>query len=280
MIATTAAVARDLLREARARKWTIALLGGVTLLLGLAGLGLELDVVDGALAASRLFGGTMLDDGLRAADVALRPLFEAVAFVVFHGGLLLGVLACADFAPALLAPGRVEHLLALPVRRAEVVLGTFLGVEALVLGGALYGGLGLSLIVWGKTGVFGLAPVAAALLAAAGFAAIYAVMIAAALVARSAALSAAAGAALYVAGLIAGNRALLAPLFARGVSRQVFLLLTAPVPRLSELGRHAQRVANGLPLDGAQLAVQVGGTALFAAAALAAAIALFERKDF
>lgn len=273
------AVARDLLREARARRWTLALLAGVTALLLLAALGLELEVVDGALAASRFFGNPTRGD-IRAADVALRPLFEAVAYVVFYGGTLFGVLACADFAPALLAPGRIEHLLSLPVRRAELVLGTFLGVEALVLGGALYGGLGLTVIVAVKTGVLGWAPVAAAVLGAVAFTGVYAVMMVTAMAARSAALSAAAGAVVWIAGIVAGNRAAIAPLFEPGLARGTFLALTAPLPRVSELARHAARVANGLPLDPAQLAIQAGGTALFAAAALAVALSLFERKDF
>lgn len=273
------AVARDLVREARARRWTLALLAGVTLLLLLALFGLELDVVDGALAASRFFGRPA-HGSIRAADVALRPLFEGVAYVVFYGGTLFGILACADFAPALLAPGRIEHLLSLPVRRSELVLGTFLGVEALVLGGALYGGLGLTLIVWAKTGVFGWAPVAAAALGALAFTGVYAVMMAAAMAARSAALSAAAGFAVWIAGIVAGNRGAIAPLFEPGVARGAFLALTAPLPRLSQLGSHAARVANGLPLDLRELGIQAGGTALFAAAALAVALAAFERKDF
>lgn len=276
----TLAVARDLLREARARRWILALSAGATGLLLLAAFGLELEVVDGALAASRFFGDRVGRGEIRAADVALRPLFEGISYSVFYAGTVFGVLACADFAPTLLAPGRIEHLLSLPVRRAELVLGTFLGVELLVLAGALYGGLGLSVIVLAKTGVFGWAPVAAALLAAAAFGALYAVMVASAIAVRSAALSAAAGAVLFIAGIVAGQRGLLAPLFHPGLSRKLFLLLTAPLPRLSELARHAARVANGLAIDRAELAVQLGGTALFTLAVLALAVALFERKDF
>lgn len=272
-------VARDLLREAFARKWVLGLFAGTSLLLLLLGLGLELEIVDGALAASRLFGSAMNPD-IQAADVALRPLFEAVSFLVFYGGTAFGVLACADFAPTLLAPGRIEHLLSLPVRRAELVAGTFLGVEALVLAGALYGGGGLALVVWAKTGVLGAAPLLAAALAAAGFAAIYAVMTLAALVVRSAALSAALGAATYAGTIVAGNRAVLAPLFEPGAGRETFLLLTAPLPRLPELARAAQGLANGLAPDATRLAIQLGGTALFTLAVLALAVALFERKDF
>jgi Cu-processing system permease protein len=275
------AVARDLLREARARRWVLALALGVTGLLLLLGFGLELEVVDGALAASRFFsGGGRPVHEIKAVDVALRPLFEGLSYMVFYGGSVFAIIACADFAPALLAPGRIEHLLALPVRRAELVLGTFLGVIGLMFLGALYGGLGFSLIVWAKAGFFDWGPVSAAAFAALGFTAVYASMMAAAMVARSAALSAGAGAVVLVLGIVAGQRATLSPLFSPGLPRTLFLALTSPIPRISELARHAARVANALPLDGGQVALQVLGTLLFAAAALAAAVALFDRKDF
>jgi Cu-processing system permease protein len=275
------AVARDLLREARARRWVLAALLGVTGLLLLLAFGLELEVVDGALAMSRFFQlGPKHAYQIRAVDVALRPLFEAVSYLVFYGGSLFGVVACADFAPALLAPGRIEHLLALPVRRLDLALGTFLGVLALVLLLALYGAVGFTLVLWWKSGFLDLAPVAAATFAAVGFTAIYAVMLLAAMVARSAALSAGAGVLVLVLGIVAGERASLAPLFSPGLSRGLFLAVTAPLPRISELARHGARFAYAQPLDPAQVAVQVAGTLLFAAAALALASALFERKDF
>lgn len=274
------AVACDLLREARARRWVLGLFAATTLVLLAILVGLRLEVVDGALAATRLFGGLLGGGTIQAADVALRPLFTAVAYVVFYGGVGFGVLACADFAPALLAPGRIEHLLSLPLRRAELVAGTFAGVLALVLGGALYGGLGLTLIVWAKTGVFGAAPVLAALLAAVGFGAVYAVMLATAVAVRSAALSAAAGGLLALAGIVAGFRRTLAPLFAEGAARGAFLAITAPLPRLSQLARHAGGLGGGERLDLAALGVQLGGAALFALSAVALAIALLERKDF
>ncbi len=272
------AVACDLLREARARRWVLFLLAATTLVLLGAALGLRLEVVDGALAATRLFGST-LDTSIRSADVALRPLFQATAWVVFYGGMVFGILACSDFAPALLAPGRIEHLLSLPVRRSELVVGTFLGVLALVGCGALYGGLGLTLIVWVKTGVFSWAPAVAALLGAAGFSAVYAVMVASAVLVRSAALSAAAGGLVFVAGIVASSRRAIAPLFSPGVTRQVFLALSAPLPRLAALEGQADRLADGLAPEPLQLCIQLGGTLLFAAAVLSVAIALLERKD-
>lgn len=273
------AIARDLLREARARRWVLLLTAGVTLLLLVAAFALELEVVDGALAASRFFGARVNGE-IRPADVALRPLFAGVSYTVFYGGTIFGILACADFAPALLAPGRIEHLLALPVRRSELVLGTFLGVLALVLAGALYGGGGLVLVVWAKTGVLGAGPVVSAALAAAAFAPIYAVMLVAAIVARSAALSAAAGALIWILGIVAGSRGVIGSMFREGAGRAVFRAVTAPLPRISALADAAVRVANGNPMDVALVSAQLAASGLFALATLSIAVALLERKDF
>ncbi len=276
----TLAVALDLLREARSRRWTQALLAATAALLLLVAFGLRLEVVDGALAATRLFGGGGGWQEIRPVEVALRPLFEGFASFVYGAGLVFGVLACADFAPALLAPGRIEHLLSLPVRRWELLLGTYLGVLALVLLGALAGGVGLSLVILAKTGLFGWAPAVAALLAAAAFSAVYAVMVLAAVAVRSAALSAASGGGALLLFLVAGHRADLAPVFSDGLARTLFLAVTAPLPRLSGLGGHAFALARGEGVQAGLLLAQLGGTALFSAAALALAVALFERKDF
>ena len=63
-------VALDILREALARRWFLAFAIALTVIhLGVA-FGLRLDVVDGALAASRLFGNSLGSD-IRPADVVL-----------------------------------------------------------------------------------------------------------------------------------------------------------------------------------------------------------------
>ena len=96
------------------RRWFLALGLAITVILFIMGAALRLDVVDGALAATRLFGRE-LHTNIRSVDVALRPVFQAASYIVFYGGLLFGILSCADFAPSLLSPGRIEHLLSLPV---------------------------------------------------------------------------------------------------------------------------------------------------------------------
>jgi Cu-processing system permease protein len=273
------AVALDLFREAASRKWFLALGLGITLLLITAGLALRLDVVDGALAATRLFG-RVVPTNIQSVDVALRPVFRAAAYVIFYGGLAFGILACADFAPSLLSPGRIEHLLALPVKRWELLAGTYLGVLGLATLGALYGAGGFTLILSVKTGVWTARPIAAALLASVTFTALYGAMLASSLFVRSAALSAATGGALFVAGIIAGYRDRVATFFEDGVARSIFRGVTLLLPRVSTLADAAADLAASEPIDGRAIGSLLLGLAIFGCAALTFGIWRFEQKDF
>jgi Cu-processing system permease protein len=272
-------VAADLLREAAARKWFLGLAAALTLLLlGLVG-GLRMEVVDGALAATRLFGSALFTP-IQSVDVALRPVFVGASYVIFYGGMSFGLLACSDFAPALLSPGRIEHLLSLPVRRWELLLGTFLGVLVLAALGAAYGAGGLLLILGAKTGVWTWHPLLAALLAAVGFATVYAGMLASAVFVRSAPVSAGVGAVLLVSGILAGNRRALLSAMGEGPGRWAFAAWTRVMPPLSTLSNTAADVAGGRPVPMGQLGVVLAECALFSAGALALAAWRFEQRDF
>lgn len=272
-------VAGDLLREAASRRWFLALGLGITTALVVLGFALRLEVVDGALAATRLFGKDIHSD-IRSVDVALRFVYRAAAYVLFYGGLAFGIVACADFGPSLLAPGRIEHLLSLPVRRFELLLGTFLGVLALSLLGAAYGAGGFTLIFAVKTGYWTLRPVAAAMLASVTFAGIYGAMLTAAVALRSAALSAAVGVVLFVLGIVAGYRDRLDTFFEAGAAREAFRGVTFVLPRVSALADASADIAASAAVKGDVLASQMVGLLVFGLAALALGIHLFEQKDF
>lgn len=272
-------IALDLFREAASRRWFLALGLGITILLCVVGLTLRMDVVDGALAATRLFGKVLHTD-IRSVDVALRPVFRATAYTIFYGGLAFGILACADFAPSLLAPGRIEHLLSLPVQRWQLLGGTFLGVLGLSTIFALYGAGGLALILGVKTGVFTARPILAALIASVTFAALYGAMLVAALFVRSAALSAAIGGALFIAGIIAGYRDRIDTFFASGVARACFRAVTLLLPRVSTLADASADLAASAPVDRAALGSELLGLLVFGLAALSFGIWRFEQKDF
>jgi len=272
-------VALDILCEAASRRWFLAL--GIVITAGLVFLAvaLRIDVVDGALAATRFFGSSMHTD-IQSADVAMRPVFKAVAWVVFYGGLLFGILSCSDFGPSLLSPGRIEHLLSLPVRRWELLLGTFLGVVALGAIGSLYGAGGVCLLLGIKSGVWTARPIAAALIASVAFAGLYGPMLTSALFARSPALSAATGVLLYVLGIVAGYRVELADLFGEGVGRALFEALTVPLPHLKQLADLCVEIAGSARIDAGSLLRALLGITLFGLASLVVGIWRFEAKDF
>jgi Cu-processing system permease protein len=217
---------------------------------------------------------------IQAADVAVRPIFRGLAYVIFYGSTVFLVLGCSDFAPRLLAPGRIEYLLSLPIRRFELIAGTYLGVLGLGALVAIYGAGGLVVILGFKTGVWTLMPIVAALLGLLAFATIYAAMLATAIVVRSSALSTAVGGVLFIAGLVAGKRDTLLPIWERGLGRTVFATVTLFVPRVSALGNACAGLASAERLAPAALISLLAGFLLFAAAGLALAIWLFERRDF
>ncbi len=276
---TVLSIAVDLWRQAFARKWFVVLGAAVTLFLVGIALTLRLDVVDGALAGLRLFGRPTTVR-ITAVDVALRPIFKAGAIIIFYPFTLFLITLCAEFAPSLLAPGRIEHMLSLPVRRWELVLGTYLGVVGLSALFSLYGAGGLCLILGAKTGVFTLRPVFAAFLGTISFAAVYSAMVAAAVFARSATSSAGVGLALYFAGVLAGYRTSLASMISPGLPRHAFEAVTGLLPRISALGNVASEIAGGQAVSATHVAGLLAGFLAFAGAVLAGAVWGFERKDF
>jgi Cu-processing system permease protein len=277
-VTQVANVALDILREALARRWFLAFAIALTAIhLGI-GLGLRLDVVDGALAATRLFGGTIGND-IRPADVVLRQVFEAATYTAFYTGLGFGVLACSDFGPELLAPGRIEHLLSLPIRRIELLLGTFLGVLGLCLAGTTYGAGGFFLILCAKSGVWTWQPFLAMYLASVVFFALYACMLCAAVFVRSAAASAAAGGVAFLVGIIAKQRDEIGALFDAGLDRGLFMALSAPLPRVAEVADAAAAIAVGAP-PAEELGRLLLGTLAFGLGVLSIGGWRLEGKDF
>jgi Cu-processing system permease protein len=277
---TVFVVARDLIREAAARRWFLMLGGAITLLLATLALGLNMEVVDGALAATRFFGDSLSGD-VRAADVALRPVFKAASYIIFYGGLLFGIVACADFGPGLLAPGRIEHLLSLPVSRASLLGGTLLGVWSVITIGALYGALGVTLILGVKTSVWSWSLVVTGLLASLSFVAVYGVMLCVAVFVRSASVSALAGLMLFGAGIVAGYRQDLAPIFAEeGAWRSMFHAVTTIVPPMSTIADTAAALSESAAIDVSVLLKQLAGLVIYGIASLTIAVWRFDSVDF
>lgn len=272
-------VALDLLLEARRRRWFLALFGAITLVLLLLGVTLELDVVDGAIAGSKLFGAVLLDD-IRVGETVLGSVYFVVASVSFYGGALFLAVACSDFAVELLSEGRIEHLLSLPVSRWQLLFGTYLGVMALAAASVLYGAVGLTVLMGLKSGLWSWGLVAGSLVGWVGFCALYAAMLMVTFFVRSAAAAAAAGLATLVLGILSSSREAVALALEPGLGRWLFRALVMPFPRLGTLGRTSGLIAMGSPIDALATGRLVLACVIFAAALLSVATWRFERKDF
>ena len=272
-------VAFDLLLEAARRKWFLALFGGITLVLVLLGFSLQLDVVDGAIAGSKLFGSLLFDD-IVSANKVMAGLYQVTAYASFYGGAFFLAIACSDFAPELLAPGRIEHLLSLPVSRWQLLFGTYLGVIILAALGVLYGAGGLTVLLGLKTGVWNFKLLLGSGVGWVGFCALYAVMLTSNFFVRSAALSGALGVATLILGVIASFRESIAVAMEVGIGRELFSWAMLPIPRLGTLAIVAAHLAASEPVQGEVLGRLLVGCFIFSAALLSVAAYRFERKDF
>ncbi len=258
-------VAFDLLLEASRRRWFLALFGAITAVLLLLGFSLQLEVVDGVIAGSRLFG-ELLSTDLVSAHRVMNGVFTVSAYLGFYGGAVFLALACSDFAPELFSPGRIEHLLSLPVARWQLLCGTYLGVLTLAALGTLYGAGGLTVLLGVKTGLWNARLLLGGAVGLTGFSSLYAVMLASTLFVRSAALSGASGLLTLLLGVLASHRETLAAAMNEGVGRRVF---TA-----------SAQLAASEPVASDMVSRLLVGCVIFSAAALAVAAWRFERKDF
>ena len=273
-------VAVDVCREAVARRY-VAVVAGMILLaqVGLL-LALDMDVVEGVIKGSSLFGKTLDKASGEDVDKVMGPVLRAIVYTVFHLGTLFGIVATSDIAVRLLSPGRVELSLSLPIRRWELAAGIYLGVLMLALAGMTFAVSGFSAILFWKAEFVSIAPLIGALSAAMGFAAVYAVMLLASVVARSQALASGARLGIYIVSLVTSDREEVVSWFERGWPRDVAAVVIAPLPRLQTLVSQAWDVASGAAEMSMELAGVAAGCATFTLAFVAASAAVVWYRDY
>lgn len=233
---------------------------------------LDLEVVEGALTAFRLFGQ---QDGAEA-WAHLGAQLGALVHVAVLG---FGIVAGSGAAPALLAPGRVEAMLALPVSRAELVTGTYLGVLGLACASGAVAAAGIAAILWWKVSLLPWVPVVGALSAVVAFAPTYAVMLLVATLVRSAPVGVGAGFGFWIVGSLSSARRELVSAIEDPLAARVFELVLAPIPPLSHLflAPFAVELRPELRVDALTAA---GASGLFASAMLLLALWVVSRKDY
>lgn len=274
-------IALDVLREAAASRYLIVLFGLIFLGLIALALSFDLEIVNGAIATGKILGSAVIGkDNPMSAQAFLAPLMQSLVYVVFYGGMLFLIVAVADIAPRVLAPGRVELLLSLPLRRTELVLGIYIGVLLIgVLAAALAIGGG-SLVLFVKTEIVTPAPFLGAVTALLGFATVYGVMLAVSTVGRSAALSAGAAILVYVVGVATSDRALVLSLIRKPFTREVMAVLMGPLPRLKALADIGGEAAIQARVDWGNALAVTGGCVAFGLFAVLVACVVVNVKDY
>lgn len=151
----TWALVVDTWREAYARYTLLGFLGVSLLFLLVLTFSLNLDIVDGTLAAGTLFGKS-LDLGGKAPPIetVVGGGLAMFAAMLYGLGVFLAVFATGSQVPHLVRRGTVDLYLTRPVSRVHVLLGRFLGAVSLVIANLLFLCGGVFLIVALKTGVW------------------------------------------------------------------------------------------------------------------------------
>lgn len=272
-------VARDVLKEAMSSKMMLVLFVVIGLFLVGLTVSLDLDIVDGALAGSRLFGRATTN-AIVPVDVFLRPAFQALAWVTFYFGLVFGIVATADIAPKQLQPGRVEHLLSLPIRRPELVVGVYLGVCAICAIATIAAVGGVSAVLFLKAKLFSPAPVAGAAMAFVGFASLYGAMLAVGVMFRSPAMSAGAGFFLYFLGIAVSEKNVFLMWTTNQTLRTFLEVVTMPIPNLRALADVGAGAAAGEALALGAIVPVLGGAVAFGVSAVVIAAAVVQSRDY
>lgn len=274
-------IAVDVCREALARRYIAAVAGIIVLgQLGLL-LALDIDVVEGVIVSTKLFGDAV-NSGKPAGAAAemMGPALRALVYVVFHLGTVFGIVATSDIAVRLLSPGRVELALSLPIARWQLAVGMYIGVLMLALGANVFAVGGFSAILFYKAEFTTVAPFIGAVCGAVGFATVYAPMLLASALIRSQAVASGAGLGLYIVALATSNREQVASWFEAGWPRGIAEVVIAPLPRLATLVGIGADMATEAQWRWAELAGVTAGATLFASACLAAAALVVWWRDY
>ena len=274
----TWALVVDTWREAMARKTLLGFAGASTLFLLTVAFALDLDIVQGSLAAATLFGHPLEMHGGPAAigDVVAGGL-AAFAGLTYGLGIFLAIFATGNQVPNLMRRGTVDLYLSRPVGRARVLLGRFLGGVTLVAVNLLYLCGGLMILVGIKTGLWQLRFLLAAALIFVVFLTYLGFMYLVGVLSGSTPLSVMLSYGLWVISMpLAAHDSISAAMDSR-LSAAVVNGLYWVLPKTAELGRDIVRLVVDKGTPGA---AALATTAAFGAVCLALAVVFFHRKSF
>jgi len=272
------AVVNGTIRESMAKFTFLAFLVMSTLTLLTLAFAVNLDVVDGALAAARLFGRDIRIAGAEISiDSLVTGLQTGLAGTLFGVGLFLSIFATANLVPVMLEKGYVDLLLSKPLSRPALFLGRYLGALAVVVINLFYLIGGFWVLLGWKTGVWKPGLPLAGLIIVVTYAILLGFMVLVGVVTRSSSITIMLAYVLFpVAGLLAVRDNLTVML----TSKTAVLFIDGlylVLPKIAGLARLMGELAVG---KAATSYAPLGSSLLFGAGCLALATVYFSRKDY
>jgi ABC-2 type transport system permease protein len=269
------ALIRDTFREAFARKIFWGLFGLSTVMILFFLFLLRIDLVEGGLAAFKMFGQTV--SPTTDVDRLVRGVYGSIAAFLYTWGMFLAVFASAGLIPSVLEPGRIELLLSKPVSRTHILLGRYVGNVLVVSCNIIYLVLGVWIILGVKTGIWSplfLISIATTIFA---FSVLLSVVILIGVLFESAALATMVAAALMILSLVLAQINIMLRLLSSEWSRQIWRTLYYALPKVYDLGKMTLDAIRNRTFDGF---MPIWTSALFAAVVLTGALLIFARRDF
>lgn len=239
---------------------------------------LNLDIVDGSLAAVTLFGKAVPMHGKAPGIEQVVETGQATfAGMLYAMGVFLAVFATGSQVPHLLRRGTVDLYLSRPLSRTAMLLGRYLGAVTLVAANFAYLCGGVFLIISLKTGVWNPRFFAAAGLIILVFLSFLGFMYLVGVLSASTPLSIMLPYAIFVISMpLAAHDRIAAAMDSRLAAHLVQGLYWV-LPKTSEIGRDVVSLVLG---RGGVALLPLATTVGFGVACLLAALLLFERKNF
>jgi ABC-2 type transport system permease protein len=274
----TWALVVDTWREALARYTLLGFLIVSTLFMVVLAFALNLDIVDGSLAAGTLFGKALeIRHKTPAIDSVVVTGESIFAGMLYALGIFLAIFATGSQVPNLQHRGTVDLYLTRPVTRTHLLLGRFLGAVTLVTANLVFLCGGVFLIISSKTKVWNPRFLVASGLILVVFMSYLGFMYLIGVLSSSTPLSIMLPYALYMISVpLAAHDNIAAAMDSRLTANLVHGLYWL-LPKTAEVGRDLTRYVLG---KGTPTLLPLATTAAFGVACLAAAVVIFNRKNF
>jgi len=274
----TWALVVDTWREALARYTLLGFLIVSALFMLVLAFALNLDIVDGSLAAGSLFGKALeIRHRTPAIDTVVVTGESIFAGMLYGLGIFLAIFATGSQVPNLQHRGTVDLYLTRPVTRTHLLLGRFLGAVTLVTANLAFLCGGVFLIISLKTKVWNPRFLAAGGLILVVFLSFLGFMYLVGVLSSSTPLSIMLPYALYMLSVpLTAHNNIAAAMDSR-VTANIVHGLYWLLPKTAEVGRDLTRYVLG---KGTPTLLPLATTAAFGVVCLAAAVVIFNRKNF